>query len=293
MAKGTRARGPSRPPAARRGRRERTGAPDRERSAEIDRGFLVHRVQPAMRALVRLGYFSFDVDGAEHVPRDGRAVYVANHAGWFALDAFFLGLAVAEAAGPWRTPHFATADAALAAPLLGAALRRIGALPASWLLRPERLPEDVRACAVFPEGVEGNCKPFWQAYRMRPWKRGFARVARALGAPVVPVAILGGEECLPVARTVRALEPVIGSIVGLPLSWIPLPARWKVVFHPPVEVAPAGADPRGDVALAAALRGTVQATIDRNARSYPLARLSSAVAALSRDDDPCATPDVR
>jgi 1-acyl-sn-glycerol-3-phosphate acyltransferase len=257
-----------------------------DRSSPIDRALLVHHVQPAIRSLIRLGYFSWDVEGLEHVPRDGRAVFVSNHAGWFALDAFFLGLAVAEAAGPWRTPHFATADAALAAPLLGPALRRIGAVPASWLRRPERLPEDVRSCGIFPEGVQGNCKPFWHAYRMRGWKRGFARVARALGAPVVPVAVLGGEECLPVAWTVRLLEPVLGSIVGLPLSWIPLPVRWKIVFHAPVAVAPgrdgAHAEAVRDGELAAALRGVVQDTIDRHSGRYPLARLSSAVAALAR-----------
>ncbi len=255
-----------------------------DRPAAIDRPWLVHVVQPALHRLIRLRYFSLEIEGLEHVPRDGRAIFVQNHAGWFALDAFFLALAVAESAGPWRTPHFATADAALAVPVLGKALRRIGAVPASWLRRPERLPEDVRSCGIFPEGVQGNCKPFWHAYRMREWRRGFVRVAEALDAPVVPAAVLGGEECLPVAWTVKVLEPVIGSIVGLPLSWVPLPTRWKIVFHP-AERIPSGRGGRLDApacaALASRLRGTVQDTLDRNARSYPLARLSSAVRAVS------------
>ena len=235
-----------------------------------------------MRALIRLRYFSFEVEGLEHVPPDGRAVFVQNHSGWFALDAFFLALAVAERAGPWRTPHFATADAALAAPLLGPALRRIGAVPVSWLRRPERLPPEIRSCGIFPEGVAGNCKPFWQAYRMREWKRGFVRVAQALDAPIVPAAVLGGEECLPVAWTLRLLEPLVGSIVGLPLSWVPLPTRWKIVFHPAVRVRSRDPlDPAACGDLAQRLRATVQRTLDRNAGRYPLARLSSAVASLS------------
>ena len=258
------------------------GSGDPHAEPTIDRSLLVHRLAPAMRWLVRRGYFGFEVEGRQHVPREGRAIYAANHAGWFALDAFFLGLAVAEVAGPWRTPFFATADAALAAPVLGPALRRVGAIPASWFRRPERLPSEVQACGFFPEGVEGNTKPFWQAYRMRPWKRGFVKAAAALGAPVVPVAILGGEESLPVAWTVRVLEPVIGSIVGLPLAWIPLPARWRVVFHEPIAVPPAA---REDNALATRIadqaRQVVAATLAREAADRPLARLSTAVARAS------------
>ncbi|BDG01062.1 1-acyl-sn-glycerol-3-phosphate acyltransferase [Anaeromyxobacter oryzae] len=246
----------------------------------IDHALLERTVIPAMRALLRLGYFKLEVEGAEHLPRDGRVVYAMNHAGWFPLDGFFTGLAVFDAIGPDLTPFFAAHDAALAAPLLGPFLRRLGAVPVSWMKRPEKLPPQIRACGIFPEGVEGNCKPFWKAYRQRAWKRGFVRVAAALDAPVVPVAVLGGEESLPVAWTVRRLEPVIGSILGLPLSLVPLPARWKIVFHEPVRmdgVRDALRDPDYQGAMAARVRATVQATLDRNAAGKPLARLSALV----------------
>jgi 1-acyl-sn-glycerol-3-phosphate acyltransferase len=248
----------------------------------IDDALWEERLVPLVQGLVRAGYFSFTVEGAQHVPRDGRAVYAQNHAGWFPLDAFFVGLGVRQAVGPCRTPFFATAEAALAIPVLGTFLRRVGAVPASWFRRPERLPPRIGSCAFFPEGVDGNTKPFWQAYRMRPWKRGFVRVAAALDVPIVPVAVLGGEECLPVAWTVRLLEPLVGSAFGLPLALVPLPARWRVVFHPPVRV---GADRRlladGDRATAIArdVEGTVQATLDRLGARYPLAHVSSWFAA--------------
>ncbi len=247
----------------------------------IDRALWRGTLVPLVRSFIRLGYFGFEIEGGEHVPREGRVVFAANHAGWFALDAFFLGLAVADVAGEDRTPLFAATEAALAIPGLGAFLRRVSAFPAAWLRRPERLPPEIQSIGVFPEGVEGNCKPFWKAYRMRPWRRGFARVAAALDAPVVPVAVLGGEECMPVAWTVRRLEPVVGSIFGLPLAAVPLPSRWKVVFHPPVRVE---GDPRALLrdhaaadAFARRVRGIVQATLDREAADRPLARLSSAI----------------
>ncbi|HZZ85590.1 MAG TPA: 1-acyl-sn-glycerol-3-phosphate acyltransferase [Anaeromyxobacteraceae bacterium] len=230
-----------------------------------------------LRAAIRAGYFSFDVEGAEHLPRQGPVVYAMNHAGWFALDTFFLSLAVTEALGAERVPYFAAHDAALAAPLLGPLLSGLGALPASWLRHPERLPAEISSLGICPEGVRGNCKPVWQAYRMRPWSRGFVRAAAARGALVVPAAVLGGEECLPVAWTVKLLEPLIGSIVGLPLALLPLPARWKVVFHPAVPVSAACAGASASAALAAQIQRTVQETLDREAR--PLGRLAAALAA--------------
>jgi 1-acyl-sn-glycerol-3-phosphate acyltransferase len=251
----------------------------------IDDALWEQRLVPFVEALVRTGYFSFDVEGAEHVPRDGRAVFAANHAGWFPLDAFFVGLAIRRAIGPCRTPYFAAAEAALALPVVGPFIRRVGAVPSTWFRRPERLPRRLRACGFFPEGVPGNTKPFWEAYRMRPWRRGFVRVAAALGVTVVPVAVLGAEECLPVAWTVRLLQPLVGSEFGLPLSLLPLPARWRVVFHPPVPIE----DPRAVLAdgersteIAARVRATVAETLTRRAARSPLVQLSSLVMAAGR-----------
>jgi 1-acyl-sn-glycerol-3-phosphate acyltransferase len=262
------------------GRFRDSGAPP-----TIDHALLERGVVPVARALFKIGYFKFEVEGAEHLPRDGRAVYALNHAGWFPLDAFFAGLAVTETLGQDRAPYFAASDVALAAPGLGPFLRRVGAVPASWFRRPEKLPPEIRACAIFPEGVEGNTKPFWEAYRMRPWKRGFVRVAAALDLPVVPVAILGGEESLPVAWTVRRLEPFIGSIVGLPAAPFPLPARWKIVFHEPMRLEGGRAlvdDRELGFRTAARVREVVQATLDAQAATRPLKRLSSFVEAASR-----------
>jgi 1-acyl-sn-glycerol-3-phosphate acyltransferase len=243
------------------------------------------RLVPIVDALLRARYFSFEVEGTEHVPRDGRAVYAQNHAGWFPLDAFFVGFAIRRVLGSCRTPYFAAAEAALALPAVGPFIRRVGAVPSAWFRRPERLPRSIRACAFFPEGVPGNTKPFWHAYRMRPWKRGFVRVAAALDLPIVPAAVLGGEECMPVAWTVKLLEPFFGAPFGLPLSPLPLPARWRVVFHPPVRIEEPRevlAEAARSAAIAERIRDTVAATLAREARRRPLARVSSIVDAAAR-----------
>jgi len=254
-----------------------------EREAGLDRGFLSGTLIPLVRRFIQAGYFGFEVEGAGHLPAEGPVVLALNHAGWFPLDAFFVTLAVADAQGLRRAPYFATHEAALEAPGLGVLLRRAGAVPATWFRRPERLPPEIECCGIFPEGVRGNTKPFWEAYRMKPWNRGFVRVAIARGAPIVPTAVLGGEEAMPVGWTVKALAPLIGSEIGLPLSVIPLPARWKVVFHEPVRL-PVGREAIGDSeycsAAAERIRAVVQATLDRESENRPLRRLSSLVARL-------------
>ncbi len=261
-----------------------------------DREALVRKVASGLRTLIRLGYFTLDVEGVERLPREGPVVYAQNHAGWFALDTFMLGHAVGEALGPSRAPYFAAHEAALAAPVLGPFLQRLGGLPASWFRNPARLPPDIESYGICPEGVRGNCKPFWEAYRMREWSRTFVKLALVRRATIVPAAVLGGEECLPVAWTVKVLQPLIGSIVGLPLVPVPLPARWKVVFHEPVRVEAHGNPLRPDrhyvSDVARSVQATVQATLDREARDRRLARLSSFVSrvkeAASREPPPAA-----
>jgi 1-acyl-sn-glycerol-3-phosphate acyltransferase len=241
---------------------------------------LVRRVAAVLRLARELGYFSVEVEGAEHIPRSGPLVFAQNHAGWFALDTFMVGGAVGEILGISRMPWFAAQDAALAAPIVGPFLRRLGGLPASWFRNPERLPPDIDSFGICPEGVRGNCKPFWQAYRMRAWSRTFVKLALVRHATIVPVAVFGGEESLPVLWTVRFLEPLIGSIVGLPLVPFPLPARWKIVFHQPIAVTHEHAQ-RSEreycIDVAREAQSIVQATLDRERR--PLQQLSSAITA--------------
>ena len=263
--------------------REWSGVPT-SGTERAEREEFVMKVSAALRKLVRLKYFSWEIEGIEHVPRTGPVVFAQNHAGWFALDTIFVGCSVAEAISLSRTPYFAAEDSALAAPVVGPFLRRLGALPASAFRHPERLPAEFESFGICPEGVQGNCKPFWEAYRMHEWNRGFVKLAVTRRAPIVPVAVFGGEESLPVAWTVKALEPLIGAILGLPLALVPLPARWKIVFHAPVDAGQRDSS-RGAkqhaAAVAQRLQRTVQDTLDREAHGHALARLSSLVAAVS------------
>jgi 1-acyl-sn-glycerol-3-phosphate acyltransferase len=232
-----------------------------------------------LRTLLALGYFRLEVTGLEHVPRQGAVIFVANHAGWLPLDALFLSLVLHDRLGPAFVPYIAVHELVLRIPGFSPLARSVGLFPAEWLNAPERLPEALRHLLIFPEGEAGNFKPVWQAYRMREWHCGFIHAAFKRRAQVVPVMILGGEESAPVALSLP-LEGLIGTILPLPLTPLPLPARWKLAFLPPLDVAAYAEhealeahDPRHCHLLAAGVGPDIQAALDHESADRPLARL--------------------
>jgi 1-acyl-sn-glycerol-3-phosphate acyltransferase len=253
-------------------------------------GMLTDGVFPLLRRLIGSGYFSLSVEGAEHVPRRGPVIYVGNHAGWFTMDTLIGALAVADHVGVDRLPWGAVQDQLLQAPKIGRFFEAIGGFPSSWLRTPHAIPEAMQIFSIYPEGTEGNCKSFLNAYRMAPWHTSFLRIAAARGATIVPVAIVGGEECLPVLSPIRWVKPLLGTILPLPLSLVPLPTRWELVFHEPwhidcEEFAGLGNGSNGSHGskrareLAAEIRECVQRTIDQHTADRTLVRFSRALSA--------------
>lgn len=191
-----------------------------------------------LRNLIQMNYFKFQVRGANFMPTEGPVIFVGNHSGWVALDALFLMLAINDSAGPEFLPYLIVHDMLIKIPFTYHLLKDLGLIPADWLhYGREPLPPQLNPIAIFPEGADGNSKPFWKAYHMQNWKTGFVRLAIQRRAKVVPVAIIGGEEALPVAATIEALKPLLGSVAPLPLTLTPLPSRWKVQFMEPLDFA--------------------------------------------------------
>lgn len=260
-----------------------------------DVNMLTSRVFPALRTLIKAGYFSLTVEGTEHVPRNGPAIYVGNHAGWFTLDTLLGALVLADHVGPDRLPWGAVQDELLKTPKVGQFFEAMGGFPASWLRTPEAIPAEMQIFCIYPEGTEGNCKSFVHAYQMRPWRSSFLRVAVARGAPIVPVSIVGGEECLPVMSTIRFAKGLLGTILPLPLAIVPLPSRWKFIFHEPVTVTAADLGGKQDdhvtrrqraQAIASAIRERVQRTLDEETSNHMLVRFSRLIQHLSSVTQP-------
>jgi len=154
--------------------------------------------------------------------------------------------------------------------------RRLGAVPAT----PDNALALLGAGAlvgVFPEGSRGGEKPWGERYRVQRFGRGgFAKIALLAGAPLVPCAIVGGEEATPPVSRAGWLAEFLGlPFLSLapalplgPLGGLPLPSRWSIRFGDPVETRSLGPDASRDPAAVAALtekvREAVQEMLDED-----------------------------
>jgi 1-acyl-sn-glycerol-3-phosphate acyltransferase len=163
-------------------------------------------------------------------------------------------------------------------PGVGMLTNKLG-LVAAHPANAQRLLHDERRLAiVFPEGQKGSRKLYWQRYRLRRFGRGgFVRTAMRADVPIVPVAVVGAEEAMPIFAHVSALQRLTGLIYfpinhafpqfGLAAALMYLPAKFKIRFLAPVDLSRYGADDADDVSLvqgiAEDVRSSIQTELDR------------------------------
>src|SRR5437764_7261521 len=105
--------------------------------------------------------------------------------------------------------------------------------------------DEGRLALVFPEGQKGSRKLYWQRYRLRRFGRGgFVKTALRAGVPIVPIAVIGAEEAMPIFAHVPALQRLTGLIYfpinhafpqfGLAAAMMYMPAKFKVRFLEPI-----------------------------------------------------------
>jgi len=217
-------------------------------------------------------YWRVETTGVDYVPATGRALLVANHAGVLPWDGTMIKTAVfAEHSHP-RHVRALVASQFMGMPMMSWFLRRTG----QAVGHPDdtrRLLERDELVLVFPEGTRGTGKSFKDRYRLRRFGRGgFVATAIRAQAPIIPISVVGSEEIYPMITDFRPAARLLGlpyfpvtpfwPWLG-PLGMIPLPSKWRIQFHPPVEVAhlqPAAAD---DQHLVMALADDVRDTIQR------------------------------
>ena len=242
------------------------GSPARLDELGMDRDLLV-------RARAVLDFFlgtwwRVDVQGADLLP-EGPFVLVANHGGTTPWDAAVLRASAARLPTP-RELRPLLDPRALAAPLVGPLLVRMGAAPLRADLALSLLDRGSSVC-IFPEGPREAPRPWADRYRVTRFGRGgFARVAALARVPIVPCAIIGSEEAAaPFDRRGWLAEslhlPLLALAPPLPLagllSWFPLPSRWSVRFGAPI--APPPPDRAEDAAAVAAAGERVRSELQR------------------------------
>lgn len=138
------------------------------------------------------------LEGLEKLPTEGPYLLVANHSAGMGMEE--IGCFFSE----WltRRPDHPIAGFALPMgfklPPVSWILRRAGAIPSTYDHAHTTLAKGI-PILVFPGGDHETLRPVWQANRVDfGGRRGFLRIARDAGVPVVPMGIRGAHYTAPI-----------------------------------------------------------------------------------------------
>jgi 1-acyl-sn-glycerol-3-phosphate acyltransferase len=245
------------------------------------------RSEPA-RALARALYdpvyrywLRAEWEGLEHVPLDGGALLVANHGGAIPSDAPVVMHGIET---ELLRPVYGLAENLFRAlPVIGTLWSRAGGVPAHPDNAYRLLHDDHQLVLVFPEGTKATGKLLRDRYQLRRFGRGgFVEIAMRAGVPVVPLAIVGNEEAMPILWKSARLAKLMGLpyfpitanqfVFGPVLGYVvPLPAKFRIRVLPPVtfDVEPGQARYNRGVVMEEAerIRARIQAEVDDMLRS--------------------------
>jgi 1-acyl-sn-glycerol-3-phosphate acyltransferase len=254
--------------------------PAEDGSRELDDWGRSQRVFDLVEPLLDFYYrywFRVDVSGIEHVPDQGGALLVSNHSGALPPDAPMIMQAIRHEHPNARPLYMLGEHWFKGYPGVGLLANKIGLVAAHPANAQRLLGDEQRLALVFPEGQKASRKLYWQRYKLRRFGRGgFVRTAMRAGVPIVPVAVVGAEEAMPIFAHVPLLQRLTGLIYfpinhafphfGLAAGVMYLPAKFKIHFLEPVDLSPYGPDDADDVSLVQTLaediRGRIQGELD-------------------------------
>ena len=216
------------------------------RLSDVDEWGRSERTRALARALYEPIYskwFRTEWEGLEKIPTDGGALLVANHAGAIPSDAPVIMHGIEKELG---RPVYGLADYFFRTlPVVGTLWARAGGVSARPANAYRLLKEQKQLALVFPEGTKGPSKSFTDRYQLRRFGRGgFIEIAMRAGVPVIPIAVIGSEEAMPVLlrlpTVAKALGvpyfPITANLLAFgPLGVVtPFPAKFKLRVLDPV-----------------------------------------------------------
>jgi 1-acyl-sn-glycerol-3-phosphate acyltransferase len=201
-------------------------------------------------------YFRPKVEGLENIPSEGPVLLVGNHSGGTLIaDTFVFAFAFYRHFGAERLFHQLVHDVAINLPVAARGVRKYGGVAANHE-NAQRALEKGAALLVYPGGDWETYRPTWRQGEIDfAGRRGFLRLARKMGVPIVPVVAIGGQEtALFVTRGERLakltgldrfarikvmpfqIAPPFGvTLLDLPTR-IPLPAQITVRVLEPIDL---------------------------------------------------------
>jgi 1-acyl-sn-glycerol-3-phosphate acyltransferase len=158
------------------------------------------------------------VVGLDNIPKEGAVVLASNHLSF--IDSIFLPLVVGrrvvflakseyftgKGLKGWATKLFFQATGQLPIDRSG------GKASEASLITGLRVLGEGRVLGIYPEGTRS---PDGNLYRGRT---GVARMVLEAGVPVIPVAMIGTEEVMPIGTRLPKVRR-IGIIIGVPLDF--------------------------------------------------------------------------
>ncbi len=226
----------------------------------------------ACTAFLYRKYFRCETFGAHHVPK-GRVLLIANHSGQIPIDAAMIGTALFMDVEPPRFIRAMVEKWASTLPFVSMLFSRVGQV-VGVPENAKRLLERDEALLVFPEGSRGISKPFQDRYRLVDFGLGFMRLAIETKTPIVPIAVIGGEEQYISIANVEGLAkllrmpafPLMPQLL-LPGGQLPLPTKYRLHFGEPMYFE---GDPDEDDAVIEEkvwlVRATLQSMVNRGVK---------------------------
>ncbi|HXD57890.1 MAG TPA: lysophospholipid acyltransferase family protein [Thermoleophilaceae bacterium] len=255
--------------------------PAPEPGRELDDWGRSERVFSLMEPVLNFYYrywFRVEQEGVENVPADGGALLVSNHSGALPPDAPMIMQAIRNEHPHPRPLYMLGEHWFKGYPGVGMLTNKLGLVAAHPANAERLLRDEGRLAIVFPEGQKGSRKLYWQRYRLRRFGRGgFIKTALRAGVPIVPIALIGAEEAMPIFAHVPLLQRLTGLIYfpinhafpqfGPLAGMMYLPAKFKIRFLEPVSFdgyCPEDADDLELVqSLAEQVRVRIQTEVDR------------------------------
>jgi 1-acyl-sn-glycerol-3-phosphate acyltransferase len=216
------------------------------RQSDVDEWGRSEHMRSILRALydpVYSKWFRVEWEGLDKIPTEGGALLVANHSGAIPSDAPVIMHGVEKELG---RPLYGMADYFFrTVPVVGTLWARSGGVPANPDNAYRLLHEQQQLALAFPEGTKGPSKSYTDRYRLRRFGRGgFVEIAMRAGVPVIPIAVVGSEESMPIVLRLPALARALGIpyfpitanllVMGPLGAVVPFPVKFKLRVLDPV-----------------------------------------------------------
>ena len=194
-------------------------------------------------------YFRVEWEHFDRLPQTGGALIVANHGGAIPPDAPVIMHGIEQQLG--RKVYGLAENLFRSVPVVGTLWARGGGVAAHPDNAYRLLHDEGQFVLVFPEGTKATGKRFTERYQLHRFGRGgFVEIAMRAGVPVIPIAVVGAEESMPIVFKSSRLAKVMGlpyfpitanMLMMGPLGIVGyLPTKFRLRVLPPVhfDVAP-------------------------------------------------------